>query len=57
MKPKDAKRFNDATITEVNGMKGKQVFINATLDELPPGTKVYQSVVNWTSKTNLGGLR
>jgi transposase InsO family protein len=54
MKPKDAKRFNDATITEVNGMKGKQVFINATLDELPPGTKVYQSVVNWTSKTNLG---
>ena len=34
MDPKDAKRFNDATITEVNGMKGKRVFINATMDEL-----------------------
>jgi hypothetical protein len=54
MDPKDAKRFNDATFTEVNGMKDKQVFVNATLDELPPGTKFYQSVVNWTSKTNLG---
>ena len=54
MDPKDAKRFNDATITEVNGMKGKQVFVNATMDELPLGTKVYQSVTNWTSKTNLG---
>jgi hypothetical protein len=41
MNPKDAKRFNDATITEVNGMKGKQVFVNATIDELPPGTTVY----------------
>jgi hypothetical protein len=54
MDPKDAKRFNDATITEVNGMKSKQVFVNATMDELPPGTTVYQSVINWTSKTNLG---
>jgi hypothetical protein len=54
MNPKDAKRFNDATIAEVNGMKGKRVFINATMDELPLGTKVYQSVTNWTSKTNLG---
>jgi hypothetical protein len=54
MDPKDAQRFNDANITEVNGMKSKDVFVNATLDELPQGTKVYQSVVNWTSKTNLG---
>jgi hypothetical protein len=54
MNPKDAKRFNDATISEVNGMKGKDVFVNATMDELPEGTTVYQSVVNWTSKTNLG---
>ena len=54
MSPKDALRFNNATLTEVNGMKNKKVFINATMDELPPGTKVYQSVVNWTSKTNLG---
>jgi hypothetical protein len=35
-------------------MKSKRVFINATMDELPIGTKVYQSVMNWTSKTNLG---
>jgi hypothetical protein len=54
MNPKDAKRFNNATISEVNGMKSKDVFVNATLDELPQGTTIYQSVVNWTSKTNLG---
>ena len=54
MDPTDAKRFNDATISEVNGMKGKKVFEYATIDELPPGTTIYQSVVNWTSKTNLG---
>jgi len=54
MDPRDAQRFNEATITEVNGMKGKQVFVNTTLDDLPPNTKIYQSVVNWTSKTNLG---
>ena len=50
MDPKDALRFNNATISEVNGMKGKNVFVNATLDDLPPGTTIYQSVVNWTSK-------
>jgi transposase InsO family protein len=54
MNPTDAKRFNDATIAEVNGMKAKQVFENTTMDELPEGTPIYQSVVNWTSKTNLG---
>jgi hypothetical protein len=54
MDPKDAKRFNDATISEVNGMKSKNVFKNTTMDALPEGTTVYQSVVNWTSKTNLG---
>jgi hypothetical protein len=54
MDPKDALRFNNATISEVNGMKQKNVFVNATLDDLPPGTTIYQSVVNWTSKTNLG---
>jgi hypothetical protein len=54
MDPKDALRFNNATISEVNGMKEKHVFVNATLDDLPPGTTIYQSVVNWTSKTNLG---
>jgi hypothetical protein len=54
MDPKDALRFNTATIAEVDGMKGKKVFVYATIDELPPGTTIYQSVVNWTSKTNLG---
>jgi hypothetical protein len=54
MDPRDAKRFNDATFTEVRGMKNKQVFEYTTMDNLPRGTKVYQSIVNWTSKTNLG---
>jgi hypothetical protein len=54
MNPTDAKRFNDATLNEVKGMKGKQVFENITWDELPPGTKIYQSIVNWSSKMNLG---
>jgi len=54
MDPKDAQRFNDATIKEVGGMKHKGVFVNTTLDDLPPDTKIYQSVVNWTSKSNLG---
>jgi hypothetical protein len=56
MDPKDAKGFNDATISEVNGMKGTNVFVNTTMDALPLNTKVYESVVNWTSKTN-GDLR
>jgi hypothetical protein len=54
MDPKDAKRFNDATLHEVKGMKSKDIFENTTMEELPHGTKVYQSIVNWTSKTNLG---
>jgi hypothetical protein len=54
MEPKDAKRFNEATITEVNGMKLKGVIEYTTLNDLPKGTKIYQSIVNWTSKTNLG---
>jgi hypothetical protein len=54
MDPKDAERFNKATVAEVNGMKHKNVFKHTTLDELPQDTKIYQSIVNWTSKTNLG---
>jgi hypothetical protein len=38
----------------VKGMKNKNVFDYITMDELPRGTKVYQSIVNWTSKMNLG---
>jgi hypothetical protein len=54
MSPEHAKRFNDATFAEVHGMKNKNVFEKITMDELPRGTKVYQSIVNWTSKMNLG---
>jgi transposase InsO family protein len=54
MSPVDAKRFNDATLAEVKGMKSKGVMELRTFDTLPQNTKVYQSVVNWTSKTNLG---
>ena len=54
MEHNDAKRFNEATIAEVNGMKHKKVIEYTTLDDLPKGTKIYQSIVNWTSKTNLG---
>jgi hypothetical protein len=54
MDPNDAIRFNDATLSEVKGMKSKNVFVNTTMEDLPLGTKVYESVVNWTSKTNLG---
>ena len=53
MRPRDAARFNNATFAEVNGMKGKNVFEYVTMDSLPQGTKIYQSIVNWTSKTNL----
>jgi hypothetical protein len=35
-------------------MKKKGVMELRTLDSLPFPTKIYQSVVNWTSKTNLG---
>ena len=54
MDPKKAKRFNDATIAEVNGMKKKGVIQYTTIKDLPKETKIYQSIVNWTSKTNLG---
>ncbi len=54
MSPQDAKRFNDATLAEVNGMKQKGVMELRTIDSLPQYCKIYQSVVNWTSKMNLG---
>jgi hypothetical protein len=34
-------------------MKQKGVIENVTMDQLPSNTKVYQSIVNWSSKTNL----
>ena len=46
MQPSDAKRFNDATLAEVNGMKLKGVMELRTLASLPQHTKIYQSVVN-----------
>jgi hypothetical protein len=53
MSPQDAQRFNDATLAEVIGMKQKGVMELRTLDPLPQNSKIYQSVVNWTSKMNL----
>jgi hypothetical protein len=44
MHPRDAKRFNDATL----------VIEYVTMDQIPSNTKVYQSIANWSSKTNLG---
>jgi hypothetical protein len=35
-------------------MKHKGVIEYTTSDDLPFGTQIYQSIVNWTSKTNLG---
>jgi transposase InsO family protein len=54
MTPADAKRFNDATLAEVNGMKQKGVMELRTMASLPHPIKIFQSVVNWTSKMNLG---
>jgi transposase InsO family protein len=54
MPPADAKRFNDATLAEVKGMKHKGVMELRTLASLPHPIKIFQSVVNWTSKMNLG---
>jgi hypothetical protein len=53
MPPADAKRFNDATLAEVNGMKLKGVMELRTFDTLLQNTKIYQSVVNLTSKKRL----
>jgi hypothetical protein len=38
MTPKNAKRFNDSTLAEVNGMKKKGVMELRTLDSLPHST-------------------
>ncbi len=54
MNPAEAKRFNDATLTEFNGMKKKQVMELIPLSRLPKDTKIYPSVVNWTTKKVLG---
>ncbi len=54
LSPQKHKLFNDATLNEVKGMKSNFFFENTTMDELPRNTKIYQSIVNWTSKTNLG---
>ncbi len=35
MDPTDAMRFNDATRSEVDGMKSKNVFVNRTMADLP----------------------
>jgi hypothetical protein len=52
--PEEAKRYNDATIAEFNGMKKKQVMELVPSSSLPSNTKIYPSVVNWTTKKVLG---
>ncbi len=54
MTERNATRFNNTTFAEVNELKGKNVFEYVTMDNLPQGRKINQSIVNWTSKTNLG---
>jgi transposase InsO family protein len=52
--PDEAKRFNDATLTEFNGMKKKQVMELLPISRIPKDAKIYPSVVNWTTKKVLG---
>ncbi len=52
--PAQAKRYNDDSIQEFNGMKQKQVMELVPLGKLPRNTQVYPSVVNWTTKKVLG---
>jgi transposase InsO family protein len=54
LSPTEAKRYNDATITEFLGMKKKRVMDLIPLSQLPKGIKIYPSVVNWTTKKVLG---
>ena len=49
-----AQRYNDASISEFNGMKQKQVMELVTRSTLPSTTTIYPSVVNWTTKRVLG---
>jgi hypothetical protein len=48
--PEEAKRYNDTTLAEFNGMKKKQVMELTPQYLLPKNTKIYPSVVNWTTK-------
>ncbi len=52
--PEEAKRYNDATRAEFNGMKKKQVMELVPASSIPSATKIYPSVVNWTTKKVLG---
>jgi hypothetical protein len=52
--PEQAKRYNDATMTEFLGMKAKHVMELIPASRLPPNTKIYPAVVNWTTKKVLG---
>ena len=54
MVPAQAKRYNDASIAEFNGMKKKKVMELLPRSQLPPNIVLYPSVVNWTTKKVLG---
>jgi hypothetical protein len=52
--PAQAQRYNDASIAEFHGMKRKKVMELVPRSAMPPGTVIYPSVVNWTTKKVLG---
>jgi hypothetical protein len=54
LSPQNAQRYNDATIAEFNGMKKKGVMELVPRSAFPINTVIYPSVVNWTTKRNLG---
>jgi hypothetical protein len=54
--PQEAKRYNDATRAEFNEMKKKQVMELVPASSIPSATKIYPSVVNWTTKKVFGSI-
>ena len=54
MTPDKAKRFNDSTRNEFEGMLHKEVIEYTRITQVPKKCKVYPCVVNWTTKLVLG---
>ena len=54
MPASDRKRYNDATLHEVNGFKSKHVIEPTRISDVPHDTPVYPAVTRWNTKTNLG---
>ncbi len=54
LSPAEQKRYNDATQTEYEGMKAKQVMEFVRFSDVPKHAKVYICIVNWLTKYVLG---